>query len=236
MQKPFIVCEPEKCSGCQCASSPVRPATAATTRRCRTSAWCGSSRPPLCLSLAGCVTNRPACTPAPRVHQRQRNQRRHAGGQGRVQRLRLVRGSVRVRRGDDQPRRAHRLDVQPVRRPRRPAALCGHLRYGALVPLHARPRWPSAAATRSCCPACCPRCAPRRGAGDEAHAAGQRCHRARRIHGRRDGGDRLSRHAQHRNPGALRPLSRRLRRMVAQREGGAGGGHGCGPGRRAHAW
>ena len=44
----------------------------------------------------------------------------------------------------------------------------------------------------------------------------------------------LSRHAEHRDPGVLRQLSRRLRRVVTQREGGDGGGRRRGDGRRAH--
>ena len=66
----------------------------------------------------------------------------------------------------------------------------------------------------------------------------QRSDRTRRLGGGRAAGGGLPGHAQHRDPGEHRQVRRHLRRVVAQREGGHGGGHGRllggSPGARVH--
>ena len=138
MQRPFIVCDPEKCTGCQMCEF------ACSARHGGYNPLASHIRlvrvqPAHIMSIACRLCDEPTCMAAcPRqCISVSRGDRHHAGGQRCVQRVRLVRGGVRIRRSDDQPRRADRVDVQPVRGSGGPAALRGDLRARCAVPLHA---------------------------------------------------------------------------------------------------
>ena len=160
MQRPFIVCQPEKCTGCQLCEF------ACSARHGGYNPQMSEIRlvrrqPAAIMAIACRLCDEPTCMYAcPRVYQRQRDDRHHAGGQGRVQRLRLVRGSLRVRRGEHQPRRAYRLHVQSVRGPRRRSRAVWRSASTGRCPCRRRRLWPNVAARRSCSPACCRRCGP----------------------------------------------------------------------------